>query len=229
MTDFIQRLTTLATSFSNYLPAQQDIQHIIDMGVTNFDDLAALVSNPAYDSSTRAIACWVIGRLGDDAGISVLQSALSHQEAEVRREAVMSLGLIQNVQVVEALVTCLHHDEDFTVRMVTARALGMLGGENALKALVTTLQNQQESIGVRSNAAEALADIGSAEALTALLEALSDPVAEVRFWSVYALGQIGDARALPALESVAAHDHESLPEWGKISDEALRAIENIRQ
>jgi len=61
-----------------------------------------------------------------------------------------------------------------------------------------------------------------------LIHALSDPDAKVRREAAWALGVIGDVRALPELERVAQEDTgETL--WGSVVEAAREAAERIRQ
>jgi HEAT repeat protein len=69
---------------------------------------------------------------------------------------------------------------------------------------------------VRGHAAEALALLQNKEAVPALIRCLEDKAPEVRFWCAYALGELGDRRALHALEQLAATDDTTLPGWGSI-------------
>ena len=61
------------------------------------------------------------------------------------------------------------------------------------------------------------------------MKALQDRVAEVRFEAAYALGCIGDAQAIPALEQLAATDTTTLPAGGSVRREAKWAIRDIKQ
>ncbi|MFZ0286466.1 MAG: HEAT repeat domain-containing protein [Terriglobales bacterium] len=50
-------------------------------------------------------------------------------------------------------------------------------------------------------------------AFSTLLEELEDPSPEVRFWSVFGLGQMGDRMAIPALTKISHEDKATLPGW----------------
>ena len=69
---------------------------------------------------------------------------------------------------------------------------------HSIPALIAALQDK--SSGVRQRAAQFLGDIGAAQAVPALIEALlNDPHEWVRTDAAAALGKIGDQRAVPAL------------------------------
>jgi HEAT repeat protein len=62
-----------------------------------------------------------------------------------------------------------------------------------------------------------------------LLKALEDETPEVRFWSVFALGLLGDIRAVPRLEHLAAQDHEVVDGWWEVSREAEESLALLRR
>ncbi len=75
--------------------------------------------------------------------------------------------------------------------------------------------------------AEALANLRDRRAVRPLIAGLKDASTGVRFWSAFALGQLGDTRALPELKRLEAADKAALPGWWKVSKEASDAIELI--
>ena len=104
---------------------------------------------------------------------------------------------------VEPLLAALG-DDKHPVRQGAALALGDLGDTRALPGLAERLQDDHEA--VLQAAALSLGKLRSAEAVTPLLDALHDESERVRRAAVNALGLIGDRRALPELERVAARD-----------------------
>jgi HEAT repeat protein len=117
-------------------------------------------------------------------------------------------------------------------RKRAAWALGFLNDEEAAPALLRTLGDRNDATDVRAYAAEALGHMAPQtprdEALAALLRALTDPAPEIRFWAAFALGNLGDERAIPALQQLAARDSESVPGWWSIRKEAHDSIEQIK-
>jgi HEAT repeat protein len=91
------------------------------------------------------------------------------------------------------------------------------------------LNSPVENTAVRGQAAEALAYISSERSLPCLLEAAQSPVPEVRFWTAFALGSIGNPIAEPVLRELATSDHVQVAGWGKISEEAAAALDKISQ
>jgi HEAT repeat protein len=134
----------------------------------------------------------------------------------------------------QGLERLLASHERASVRAGAAWALGFHPqGPQAAGSLLRTLADQNEEADVRAHAAEAighLADrLGAHErdALAALLHALRDGSAEVRFWAAFALGNLGDDAAIPALERLAARDVESVPGWWSVRKEANDSIAQI--
>jgi thioredoxin-like negative regulator of GroEL len=117
------------------------------------------------------------------------------------------------------------------VRAKAAWALGFhASGKEAAPSLMRVLGDPNEDTDVRCHAAEALGHLAPeehSEVLAGLLHALADRSPEVRFWSAFALGNLGDERAIPALRRVADSDTESVEGWWSIRKEALDSIDQI--
>lgn len=207
---------------------QRDIEAVLEAGATSYNDLLAILPNQNASKDIRTIVCWVLARLGNKRAISALLAVLEDKDPELRTAAVRSLGELGSKRAVRPLITALHTDEDVEVRLATAYALGLLGDKRAVKPLMTKLSDQNEEPKVRGITAEALADLKDRRAVTPLIVALSDESIEVRFWAVFALGELGDSRALPELERLAAMNHAILPGWGPVNEEAAMAIQRIQ-
>ena len=110
-----------------------------------------------------------------------------------------------------------------------ARTAGTMSGTEGTAALESTLSNKSEDTKVRAVAAEALAHRHLRRSHAVLLRNLPDPSREVRFWSAFALGQMREKKALPALRSLAESDHRVLQGWWAVSKEARDAIAEIER
>jgi HEAT repeat protein len=159
--------------------------------------------------------------------------ALAQSEAEANNAA-QALVELPGRRVQRRLERLLRsHDSP----LVRARAAWTLGfhpqGAEALDTLLKTLADQEEDPDVRAHAAEALGHMADrlgereGDVLAALLRSLTDASAYVRFWSAFALGNLGDPRAIPALERLAERDTHSVPGWWSIRKEALDSIGQI--
>jgi HEAT repeat protein len=110
------------------------------------------------------------------------KAVLHGETPALRVAAIRSMGNSGDVAIlIQAL-----HDPDADVRMVAAQRLGFLR-EGARKATMPLIQAFKDPhIGVRQEAAWALADIG-ADAVPYLAEALADPDPRVRKWITRAM------------------------------------------
>ncbi len=82
--------------------------------------------------------------------------------------------------------------------------LGMIGGEQALRALMRLVENQQEDLIVRGRAALMLGKLKDERAVPHLIRALDAPGFLTPYHAAQALGKIGDPRAIAALQNLAA-------------------------
>lgn len=130
-------------------------------------------------------------------------SGLSHQTSDYVAERVISLI----------------YSDDASVRCNAVKALGHLGGERAVTALLEALEDLDDD--VSSSAAAGLGRTGNGRALLTLAEALTDRHSAVRMNAAKALGQISDRRAVNVLLEV-VKDKE--PEVGR---EAAKSIARL--
>ena len=158
----------------------------------------------------------------------VLADAFAEEEPKIFWEAAKSLGSIKGKKAVPRLIEALLSASSVEKRVAASYALGWIGDTRAFTYLESVILDRRADPRLRGQVAEALGLLRDARAVEPLTECIRDESPEVRFWSAYALGQLGDVRALAALKEVKATDHVVLPGWGKISDEAADAIEQIQ-
>jgi HEAT repeat protein len=77
--------------------------------------------------------------------------------------------------------------------------LGMIGGDEAVRALIRTVENNQEDLIVRGRAALMLGKLKDNRAVPTLIRALDAPGFQTPMNAAEALGRIGDTRAIDAL------------------------------
>lgn len=166
----------------------------------------------------RATAAGQLGQLGSADAVGALVDRLSRDKRPfVRKTAAYALGEIGDNSASEALVARLSKEKDKEARAALATALGAIGGDRAAAALAGLLREKDPFL--RREAARGLGAIRSVAAVSALLDRLaSDGEAEVRRAAAHALGDIGEARARPALEA-ALHDPDAY-----VSEEAWQAL-----
>ena len=106
--------------------------------------------------------------------VPALSQALKNDRAEVRASAAYALGQIGQAAYVAVpnLVMILRDDSSNDVRAIAAYTLGRIGSkaEAAVPRLITIFKNPDEDSVVHDQAAQALKEIGTKEALTTLNE-----------------------------------------------------------
>jgi HEAT repeat protein len=122
---------------------------------------------------------------------------LDDEQAELRMAAATGLGRVGDPSVTAALVERLS-DPDARVRARSATACGRIGDPRAVNALERLLEGDP-SIDARTAAAEALGEIETSGALSALLAAADDDSESVRRVIADALGQFGSVDPVDTL------------------------------
>ncbi|MBW4659746.1 MAG: HEAT repeat domain-containing protein [Drouetiella hepatica Uher 2000/2452] len=156
----------------------------------------------------------------------IYQFWLKYPEAEFIRSVVVAIGqtwtkLVQNLQ------AALNH-EDSAVSRYAVEALGEIGTDYAVDALIAALNHKSQYI--RWDTARALGEIGTDKAVDALIAALNDQDSTVRHSVTGALGKIGTDKAVDALIAALNHEDRGVGYWaaealGKIgTDKAVDAL-----
>ncbi len=150
-------------------------------------------------------------------------TALSHEDAAVRREAVGVLGWLKHAAALPLLARAAVQDTDAEVRRVAAGALGLAAPahDGALAALRAALQDAVWT--VREEAATTLGkfrDTGGSIA-AALRAAMADDYWQVRLRAARSLGRLRDLQALQLLIGALLHPA------GNLRREAAMALGDI--
>lgn len=106
-------------------------------------------------------------------------------------------------------------------RRTAVMKLGMVGGDQAVRALMNTVQNEYEDLIVRGRAALMLGKLGDARAVDPLIRALDAPGFQTPLNAVQALGKLGDVRAIEPLLMIAANGTD------KTREAALEALTRL--
>ncbi len=91
---------------------------------------------------------------------------------------------------IEGAIRLLRESPDEQIRQFTAYLLGQAGDARAVEPLIDALQD--EHVGVRGAAANALGAIGQADAIPYLRPLLKDPHQQLVVWAAFALTRLGD-------------------------------------
>lgn len=196
--------------------------------ITNLGELYETLSNNGSSNRARAAACWLVGWLGLTEARGSLFSRLENDaDSDVVWEAARALSnLPGTARRIEALLQTSNEPERMTAMVW---ALGNIGERRSVSPLIRILQDTSANPRLRGHAAEALGSCGDRAASQVLIEGLADAAPEVRFWSAFALGELGEERALPDLESLAESDHVRVPGWHSVAVEARDAVSKIIQ
>jgi HEAT repeat protein len=151
----------------------------------------------------RRVAAWALGQLESSESVDVLASVLSEDnDGRVREMAAWALGSIESGRGATALLTAAQKDADDHVRETAVWAIGQLE-DNSLADKLGSIAASDRSERVRGTAAWAIGQLrgDGGHAPAGLLGLLKDPDDDTRLKAAWALGQIGDPNALPAIHS----------------------------
>jgi HEAT repeat protein len=106
-------------------------------------------------------------------------------------------------------------------RRAAVMKLGMIGGDQAVRTLMMTVQNEHEDLIVRGRAALMLGKLGDARAVESLIRALEAPGYQTPLFAAEALGKLGDPRAIEPLVILASTGRD------KTREAALEALKRL--
>jgi len=156
------------------------------------------------DGAVKSSAAEALGKIGDAKAVPTLVKLFKDTSKIVRETAGTALVHIGESSV-DALLQSLK-DPHFVVRCHAVRALGGMTTDyqiarawvkepRVVEALIACLKDPDRA--VREDATIALGNIGDAQAVEGLIEAMKD--GSVKRHAIASLGMIGDPRALPAV------------------------------
>jgi HEAT repeat protein len=106
-------------------------------------------------------------------------------------------------------------------RRTAVMKLGMVGGEEAVRALIMAVKNDHEDLIVRGRAALMLGKIGDPRAVQPLIQALDAPGLQTPLYAAQALGKLGDPRAVQPLLNLISSGNE------KVREAALESLKRL--
>lgn len=164
-------------------------------------ELTMALMDPAL--SVREEAARALGEIGDPAAVGALTAVLMDPAAGIVGAVADALARIGDRRAVPSLITLLETPEAAVSpleRLAVVRALGTLGGLEAVRVLIRHLDRTQDHE-IAEALAIALGEAGEPEAARALLRFLQarQPSEGVRIAIIRALGQLGAVEALPVL------------------------------
>ena len=126
---------------------------------------------------------------------------LKSENVMVRNNAIYYLGENKEKLAVPMLIQLLNNDQPKETRLNAIEALGKIEEAISVEALVALLNEEDKEI--KMAACDALGIIKNAKAVGHLIRILQDK--DVRLTAIWALGNIGDKNAVPALTKLLDH------------------------
>lgn len=167
--------------------------------------VSSLVPLLREDVGTRNLALEVLEQTGS-AGLDILLPLLSHDDANIRKFIVDTLGKLGDRRAIPPLITTLQ-DRDPNVRGSAAEGLGHLRAREAVPQLLGLLDDNEWVV---FTVIEALGYIADPAALPALMALLKDGSETIRYAVIDALGKFSDSAACvkPMLDLMRSADRE---------------------
>ncbi len=167
-----------------------------------YSQVLGVLANPAETATRRAQAANAVGEFLNPAGVDAVSKAvLADADAPVREASVKALERLNNEGTNQALGKALADNEE----KVRLAALHAVISVNVFSSPELVMERFGDSSAlVRRKAAEAVGAMrlsDSVVGLVALSSEAKEPNADVRAAAVWALGQIGDSAAKPAVQA----------------------------
>lgn len=182
----------------------KDIAHCID----EFKDILT------YRAVRDALADEIEGVLASDSVDSLIK-ALNDGSDDVRRRALVLLGLSRHPNAIPAIYKRLRNDPSLEVRLQAADSLGRLAGEKSVPALEEALANDPAMVhGVITGLGHAGGN--SVSVLIEMLENETNDLAgesDIADLIVYNLKYVGDRRAIQPLIDIIKRPADHRPDW----------------
>ncbi len=123
---------------------------------------------------------------------------LKSENVMVRNNAIYYLGENKDKLAVPMLIGFLANDQPKKTKLISIEALGKIGEDTSVDALVNALKEKDNAI--RMAAVEALGKIKDPKAVSPLINVLNNK--DIKITAIWALGNIGDKSAVPALTTL---------------------------
>lgn len=165
------------------------------------------------DGYVREAAANALGKIGDKSAIEPLIRAMQYrdeqvyeddEDSEARMRAALALGRIGGPKAFDPLIQAISED-DLQLSWYAIEALGMLKDPRAIPVLIAALEHPD--VDRRKSASSALVNFGEAAVLP-LINVIKDTNKRWRIFAIKTLGQIGDIRAVQALNDLLSDQDE---------------------
>ena len=159
------------------------------------------------DRHARCVAAFVFAGLGDDRGLEIISAVLKDRSDRSEGQGAPTARWSVQEQI--------RSDRYFAVHV-----MGVLKDKRAVPILVPLLQDEQINYKVGS----ALGEIGDAQTIGRLIEALRDRSSDMRVSAISALEKLGARESLPHLRATSGHERTHFGAQVTVADAAKTAI-----
>ncbi len=149
------------------------------------------------DVDIRKQAAVALGKIGDSRAVEPLINLIKLQKVNGQIEEELDLDVSFEDLELELDPEDLEEDQDVSVRLIAANALGKIGDSRAVESLAKLLKDK--NVDIRKQATVALGKIGDPRAVEPLVQLLEDKDDDVRTLAGGALGKIGAPRTVELL------------------------------
>lgn len=189
--------------------------HLLSLSDKALPSLLEVVRDPKSDVSLCSLVADILAQIPQS--LAPLLELLADPDLSARSAATYALARMGEAAVPELIAAL--GSKDVNVRIHAAMALGRIGDDQAIAALITCFRDTH--VEVQSTAAFSLGQIGPA-ILPQLEVATKDPDATVRRLAVLAIGKLGHYQALPILSYLLENELDS-----EVNRAVRRALEGI--
>ena len=185
------------------------------------------------EASVRRVAAWGLADHAryEAATAALVSAATTDADMQVREMAVWALAEARPTPEVRRALTAAAASQDPSLRRTAIWALGNVGDEASLDAVLPALKSDDAK--VRAMAAWAIGSMEPDKAPAPLLSALQDSDSKVRRTATWALYSIEDPASLPALEAAFAKEtdpalrRDMVRAMGNMGDAATDALTRL--
>ena len=173
-----------------------------------------------------------MGEIKSVLALEPLIKLLSNENSEIRKVSIAALGEIKSVLALEPLIKLLSN-ENSEITKASIAALGKIRSEKIVEPIIEIIDNQDKMTKIKC--IEILSKIKSTKAVTKLVEVLSnkDENSEVRSWAAFALGEIGDEKAVQPLANALMNENVMIVKnrsfWSLKKINTPEALETLKE
>lgn len=167
------------------------------------------------DAAVRSYGLVILQHAPSDEAGALLVEATGDADADLREQAVLTLGRRKNVSALKSLA----QSPDQTVACAAAASLASVGSDQAIEILIQQVRHDKRTA-VRVQAIECLGELGAGQATEVLTACLDDPT----LYAGTTASQRSAARAIGTLRPDLALEQPSPRTVGQFAAEALQRI-----